>query len=214
MPTPAPAGPLGYVMPHALQTGVRKSTCPQTAQNLVSLYSAFRSRRIEHNLDLADGLLLEVIDFDRDDARETGAVRAELATRGTPIPIGPFDVLMAGQARGQRADAGHRECQRVPAGGQFERGRLERLNQGHSRVRPVGGALSCLLLFLMDRRHYPTRKLRLGDPEGDDGLRGHSASERVMMVWQLTLQAWAFKEDLRDEPRLRRDVGRVVRRGG
>jgi hypothetical protein len=33
-------------------------------------------------------------------------------------------------------------------------------------------------------------------------------------VWQLTLQAWAFKEDLRDEPRLRRDVGRVVRRGG
>jgi hypothetical protein len=66
----------------------------------------------------------------------------------------------------------------------------------------------------MDRRDYPTRKLRLGDPEGDGGVGARSASERVMMVWQLTLQAWAFKEDLRDEPRLRRDVGRVIRRGG
>jgi tRNA(fMet)-specific endonuclease VapC len=62
-------------------------------------YGAFRSERVERNLDLVDGLLLEVIDFDRDDAREAGAVRAELAARGTPI--GPFDVLMAGQARGR-----------------------------------------------------------------------------------------------------------------
>ncbi len=73
---------------------------------------------------------------------------------------------------------------------------------------------SCSLVFRMDRRDYPTRKLRLGDPEGDGPVGARSASERVMMVWQLTLQAWAFKEDLRDEPRLRRDVGRVVRRGG
>ncbi len=62
-------------------------------------YGAFRSERIEHNLALVDGLLLEVIEFDRDDAREAGAVRAELAARGNPI--GPFDVLMAGQARGR-----------------------------------------------------------------------------------------------------------------
>jgi hypothetical protein len=66
----------------------------------------------------------------------------------------------------------------------------------------------------MDRRDYPTRKLRLGEVEGDGGVGALSASERVMMVWQLTLQGWAFKEDLRDEPRLRRDVGRVIRRGG
>jgi tRNA(fMet)-specific endonuclease VapC len=62
-------------------------------------YGAFRSQRPEHNLEQVDGLLLEIIDFDREDARESGAVRAELAARGTPI--GPFDVLMAGQARGR-----------------------------------------------------------------------------------------------------------------
>jgi tRNA(fMet)-specific endonuclease VapC len=62
-------------------------------------YGAYRSERLEHNLSLVDGLLLEVVDFDRDDAREAGAVRAELAARGTPI--GPFDMLMAGQARGR-----------------------------------------------------------------------------------------------------------------
>jgi tRNA(fMet)-specific endonuclease VapC len=62
-------------------------------------YGAFRSQRTEHNLDLVDGLLLEVVDIDREDAREAGAIRAELAARGTPI--GPFDVLMAGQARGR-----------------------------------------------------------------------------------------------------------------
>jgi hypothetical protein len=67
----------------------------------------------------------------------------------------------------------------------------------------------------MDRSAYPTRKTRLDD-QGDDNV--HLASltpgQRMEMVWQLTLQAWAFKEDLRDEPRLRRDVGRVVRSGG
>jgi tRNA(fMet)-specific endonuclease VapC len=62
-------------------------------------YGAFRSERVEHNLHLFDGLLLEVVDFDRDDAREAGAIRAELAARGTPV--GPFGVLMAGQARGR-----------------------------------------------------------------------------------------------------------------
>jgi tRNA(fMet)-specific endonuclease VapC len=62
-------------------------------------YGAYRSERVEHNLHLVDGLVLEVIDFDRDDAREAGAIRAELASRGTLI--GPFDVLMAGQARGR-----------------------------------------------------------------------------------------------------------------
>jgi hypothetical protein len=81
-------------------------------------------------------------------------------------------------------------------------------------TRNVGGGLPCPLLSGMDRRDYPTRKLRLGDPEGDGGVGGLSPSERVLLVWELTLQAWAFKENLVDEPRLRRDVGRVVRRGG
>ncbi|MFX8339484.1 PIN domain-containing protein, partial [Acinetobacter baumannii] len=34
--------------------------------------------------------------LDRDDARAAGEIRAELARRGTPI--GPYDILIAGQA--------------------------------------------------------------------------------------------------------------------
>jgi tRNA(fMet)-specific endonuclease VapC len=77
-------------------------------------YGAFRSERVEHNLALVDGLLLEVLDLDREDGRESGAIRAELATRGTPI--GPLDVLMAGQARGRGlilVTANTREFERI-----------------------------------------------------------------------------------------------------
>jgi hypothetical protein len=62
----------------------------------------------------------------------------------------------------------------------------------------------------MARPNYPTRRRRLGEPEDDEVLR-LSAAERLAMVWPLTLQAWAFKTGTVDEPRLRRDVGRVVR---
>lgn len=63
-----------------------------------------------------------------------------------------------------------------------------------------------------DRSSYRTRKLTLGEAEPDDTA-DLSPSERLAMVWPLTLRAWAFK-GLEDEPRLRRDVVRVVRRGG
>jgi tRNA(fMet)-specific endonuclease VapC len=59
-------------------------------------YGAFRSRRGTQNLRRLDGMRFPIIDFDRDDARRAGLVRAELAARGTPI--GPYDVLIAGQA--------------------------------------------------------------------------------------------------------------------
>ena len=65
----------------------------------------------------------------------------------------------------------------------------------------------------VDRSRYPIRKttlLRDADEVWTDGL---DPAERVAMVWQLTMQAWAFK-GLEHEPRLRRDVVRVVRRGG
>lgn len=39
---------------------------------------------------------LEILDLEREDARAAGEIRAELARRGTPI--GPYDVLIAGQA--------------------------------------------------------------------------------------------------------------------
>jgi tRNA(fMet)-specific endonuclease VapC len=60
-------------------------------------YGAFRSQRQDHNLGIADGLLFEVVPFDREDARQAGQIRAELSRRG--LPIGPYDVLIAGQAR-------------------------------------------------------------------------------------------------------------------
>jgi len=63
----------------------------------------------------------------------------------------------------------------------------------------------------MDRRQYPVRIAKLGDAEDDAYLDLLTPGERLAMVWTLTLQAWAFHEEYRDEPRLRRDVGRVVR---
>lgn len=60
-------------------------------------YGAFRSQRAERNAALVDSLQFEVLEFDNEDARQAGAIRAELATRG--VPIGPYDVLIAGQAK-------------------------------------------------------------------------------------------------------------------
>ena len=65
---------------------------------------------------------------------------------------------------------------------------------------------------MTDRSAYPTRKLRLGDSESDDTAHLDPA-RRFEMVWEITLAAWAFK-GLDHEPRLRRDVARVIRRGG
>jgi tRNA(fMet)-specific endonuclease VapC len=59
-------------------------------------YGAFKSRRAAHNVAIVDALQFPVVEFDREDARQAGAVRAFLAARG--ITIGPYDVLIAGQA--------------------------------------------------------------------------------------------------------------------
>ena len=59
-------------------------------------YGAFRSARVEANVARVDGLRFEVVAFEREDARASGAVRAALATAGAAI--GPYDVLIAGQA--------------------------------------------------------------------------------------------------------------------
>jgi tRNA(fMet)-specific endonuclease VapC len=59
-------------------------------------YGAFKSRRAAENLALVDALEFEVIEIDKEDARQAGRLRAALAIEGTPI--GPYDVLIAGQA--------------------------------------------------------------------------------------------------------------------
>ena len=65
---------------------------------------------------------------------------------------------------------------------------------------------------MTDRSHYPVRKYRLGEePPDGEYVRSLTASERVAMVEQLTINAWTFKDGRWDGTRLRRDVVRTVR---
>ncbi len=79
-------------------------------------YGIFRSARPERNAArIADFMAygVEILDFDEEDAREAGDIRAFLARAGTPI--GPYDVLIAAQAR-------RRDCMLVTAdGSEFSR---------------------------------------------------------------------------------------------
>ena len=58
-------------------------------------YGASKSRRMDRNIELVDRLAFEVVPFDASDARVAGAVRSELEATGRPI--GPYDLLIAGQ---------------------------------------------------------------------------------------------------------------------
>ena len=60
-------------------------------------FGAFKSRRREHNLAIVANLQFEIVPLDQEDARHAGEIRAALGALGTPI--GPYDVLIAGQAR-------------------------------------------------------------------------------------------------------------------
>lgn len=62
-------------------------------------FGAHKSAKIEHNLETLRLLLADfpVLDFDQRDAYVAGNIRAALAAKGTPI--GPYDALIAGQAK-------------------------------------------------------------------------------------------------------------------
>src|SRR5262249_61458959 len=63
-------------------------------------YGVGRSQRKETNTQRLEAFFagpFEWAEFDEDDAREAGSVRAELEPAGKPI--GAYDVLLAGQAR-------------------------------------------------------------------------------------------------------------------
>ena len=76
-----------------------------------------KSRNRQSNADQLQRFLagaIEVLPFDDADAVAAGEVRAALATRGTPI--GPYDVLIAGQSLRHKATlvtANTREFKRV-----------------------------------------------------------------------------------------------------
>ena len=60
-------------------------------------FGAYKSQQQARNLAALADLRFAVVEFDHEDARQAGEIRAALAAAGTPI--GPYDVLIAGQAR-------------------------------------------------------------------------------------------------------------------
>ena len=59
-------------------------------------FGAFRSGRPIDNVARLDELQVPTLPLDREDARSAGEIRAVLKRAGTPI--GPYDILIAGQA--------------------------------------------------------------------------------------------------------------------
>jgi tRNA(fMet)-specific endonuclease VapC len=60
-------------------------------------YGTFKSRRAESSVARITSLEFEIVDFDDGDAWHAAEIRSFLASKGTPI--GPYDLLIAGQAR-------------------------------------------------------------------------------------------------------------------
>lgn len=81
-------------------------------------YGAVKSARPERNADRIKDFLaapIQVLSFESEDGREAGEIRAALERLGTPI--GPYDLLIAAQARRRGATlvtANAREFKRVP----------------------------------------------------------------------------------------------------
>ena len=75
----------------------------------------YKSSRPARNLAVLEALSFKTLAFDREDARHAGVIRAQLEREGKPI--GPYDVLIAGQAlRHELAlvTANTREFKRIP----------------------------------------------------------------------------------------------------
>lgn len=62
-------------------------------------FGAQKSAKVQHNLETLRLFMADfpILDFDQKDAFVSGEIRAALAAKGTPI--GPYDVLIAGQAK-------------------------------------------------------------------------------------------------------------------
>lgn len=77
-------------------------------------YGAWKSRQTSRNLDLLDRMGFEIVPFDASDARMAGAIRSRLESIGRPI--GPYDLLIAGQALARGlvlVTANNREFRRI-----------------------------------------------------------------------------------------------------
>lgn len=63
----------------------------------------------------------------------------------------------------------------------------------------------------MNHRDTPIRVTRLKDQGRERDLENTTAAERIGMIWQLTIDAWAFTGTFDAESRLPRHVVRVIR---
>ena len=91
---------LSSVVLYELEYGVRKSALPK--------------RNLERLNDFLSAIT-DIVSFDVDDAAEAGDIRSYLEKNG--MPIGPYDVLIAAQARRRQAalvTGNLREFDRVP----------------------------------------------------------------------------------------------------
>jgi tRNA(fMet)-specific endonuclease VapC len=59
-------------------------------------FGAFNGRDTNRTIGFIERLAFDIVDFHRDDARCAAEIRSTLTSAGTPI--GPYDVLIAGQA--------------------------------------------------------------------------------------------------------------------
>jgi hypothetical protein len=62
------------------------------------------------------------------------------------------------------------------------------------------------------RAAYPVRKTTLQGQDHDQNLENTTTAERLTMMWQLALDAWAFKGESLAESRLPRHIVRIRRR--
>ena len=77
-------------------------------------YGAYKSTQTKRSLELLAEMAFETIPFDATDARVAGSIRNQLEAAGRPI--GPYDLLIAGQALARElilVTANTREFQRV-----------------------------------------------------------------------------------------------------
>ena len=64
-------------------------------------FGAMKSAQVDRNLRTLESFGLPTLDFERDDAKAAGTIRAALERAGTPI--GPYYLLIAGQATARGA---------------------------------------------------------------------------------------------------------------
>ena len=78
-------------------------------------YGAYKSARRDENVAVLDALQFVTLELDREDTQSAAEIRAHLSRLGQTI--GPYDVLIAGQARARGLTLvthNRREFERVP----------------------------------------------------------------------------------------------------